>query len=82
MGGKLANTMMLLGRINTTAETGFAYDQMLERSHKVGADLIMGGVNGLIDQTRTIERIITTLDLDQIMIEGSDSLDDPGAVFK
>lgn len=79
---KLSSTMMALGRIKTTAESGFAYDQMLERGNAAGEALIMGGVNGLIDQTRSIERVVTTLGLDEIAFEGSDSLDDPNAVFQ
>ncbi|KUJ77543.1 imelysin family protein [Ruegeria profundi] len=79
---KLANTMQALGRIKSTAEAGFAYDQMLERGNAGGEQLIMSGVNGLIDQTRSIERIVTTLELDQIDFEGSDSLDNPDAVFQ
>ncbi|WP_282121106.1 imelysin family protein [Ruegeria atlantica] len=78
---KLANTMQALGRLKSTAEAGFAYDQMLERGNEGGEVLIMGGVNGLVDQTKTIERIVTVLELDQIAFEGSDSLDNPDAVF-
>jgi len=37
---------------------------------------------GLIDQTHSIERGVKALGLDQIAFEGSDSLDDPGAVFE
>lgn len=81
MRGKLSTTMMSLGRIKTAAEAGFAYDQMLERGNQAGEALIMGGVNGLINQTRSIERVVTALGLDQIAFEGSDSLDDPDAVF-
>ncbi|MEP1585675.1 MAG: imelysin family protein [Tateyamaria sp.] len=79
---KLSATMMSLGRIKTTAEAGFAYDQMLERGNDAGEALVMGGVNGFIDQTRSIERVVTVLGLDQIAFEGSDSLDDPNAVFQ
>lgn len=82
MQSKLSATMMSLGRIKTAAEAGFAYDQMLERGNAAGEGLIMGGVNGLIDQTRSIERVVTALGLDQIAFEGSDSLDDPNAVFQ
>lgn len=82
MQGKLSTTMMSLGRIKTAAEAGFAYDQMLERGNAAGEALVMGGVNGLIDQTRSIERVVTALGLDQIAFEGSDSLDDPEAVFQ
>lgn len=82
MRGKLATTMMALARIKTAAEAGFAYDQMLERGNDAGEALIMGGVDGLIDQTRSIERIVAVLGLDGVAIEGSDSLDDPEAVFQ
>jgi putative iron-regulated protein len=82
MQGKLSLTMMSLGRIKTAAEAGFAYDQMLERGSDAGEALVMGGVNGFIDQTRSIERVVTALGLDGVAIEGSDSLDDPDAVFE
>ncbi|WP_171101725.1 imelysin family protein [Ruegeria sp. HKCCD7255] len=79
---KLANTMQALGRIKSTAEAGFVYDQMLERGNAAGEALVMGGVNGLVDQTKSIERIVTALDLEQLAFEGSDSLDNPNAVFQ
>jgi putative iron-regulated protein len=82
MQSKLSATMMSLGRIKTAAEAGFAYDEMLERGNDAGEALIMGGVNGFIDQTRSIERLVTALGLDGVAIEGSDSLDDPNAVFQ
>ncbi len=82
MTGKLAQTMMALGRIKTAAEAGFAYDMMLDRGNAAGEALVMGGVNGLIDQTRTIERVVVALGVDSIAFEGSDSLDDPDAVFQ
>ena len=79
---KLTATMDALGAIKTAAEAGFAYDSMLEAGNAGGEALIMGGVNGLIDQTKTIERVVTTLGLDGVAVEGSDSLDNPGAVFQ
>ena len=82
MRAKLADAVLALGRIKTAAEAGFTYDMMLERGNDAGEALIMGGVNGLIDQTRSIERVIAALGADGIEIEGSDSLDDPEAVFR
>ncbi|RKF13802.1 peptidase [Roseovarius spongiae] len=82
MRAKLAHTMFALARIKTAAEAGFAYDQMLARGDAGGEALIMGGVDALIDQTRTIERVVSTLGGDRIAFEGSDSLDNPGAVFQ
>lgn len=82
MKAKLATTMMALGRIKTAAEAGFYYDMMLERGNVAGEALVMGGVNALIDQTRSIERVVATLGSDGIDFEGSDSLDNPEAVFQ
>jgi len=79
---RLSEAVQALGRIKTAAEAGFAYDEMLARGNAGGEALIMGGVNGLIEQTRSIERVITALDLGQIELEGSDSLDNPSAVFQ
>ncbi|SNS53422.1 imelysin family protein [Antarctobacter heliothermus] len=79
---KLAGTMMALARIKSAAEAGFRYDMMLDRASTAGEALIMGGVDGLIDQTRSIERVVATLGAGSIAFEGSDSLDDPDAVFQ
>ncbi|MEM1237149.1 MAG: imelysin family protein [Pseudomonadota bacterium] len=82
MKGKLAATMFEMAQMKHAAEAGFRYDQMLERGNAEGEALIMGAVNGLIDQTRTIERVVAALELDAIEFEGSDSLDNPEAVFQ
>ena len=79
---KLDATMAALDALKQAADGGFAYDQMLAAGDAKGEALIMGGVNGLIDQTRSIERVVSTLGLDGIEFEGSDSLDNPGAVFQ
>lgn len=78
----LSKTMRALGLIKSAAEAGFAYDQMIERGNDAGEALVMGGVNGLIEQTRSFERVVSTLGLNDIAFEGSDSLDDPEAVFQ
>ena len=79
---RLMETMGALGQIKTAAEAGFHYDMMLARGNAGGEALIMGGVDALIAQTRSIERIVAALDLGGVAIEGSDSLDDPSAVFQ
>ena len=80
--GKLDATMSALTAIVTAAENGMAYDQMLDRQNAEGEALIMAGVNGLIDQTRSFEKIVGALSLHNVAFEGSDSLDDPNAVFQ
>lgn len=82
MTARLDSTMAALGALKQAADGGFAYDQMLARGNARGEALIMGGVNGLIEQTRTIERVVAALGLEALEVEGSDSLDNPGAVFE
>ncbi|RED18767.1 imelysin family protein [Pontivivens insulae] len=82
LSARLDATMMALGRIKTAAEAGFAYDMMLERGNAAGEALVMGGVNALVDQTRSIERAVAALNVAEIAFEGSDSLDNPNAVFE
>ncbi|WP_421857908.1 imelysin family protein [Oricola sp.] len=82
MRGKLSATMSALGSIKTAAEAGFSYDMMLERGNAAGEALVMGGVNALADQTSSIERVVAALGVDDIAFEGSDSLDNPNAVFE
>ena len=79
---KRDTTMTAMTALSDAAESGFAYDMMLEAGNEDGEKLIMDAVNGLIDQTATIERIVTDLGLDAIEFEGSDSLDNPNAVFQ
>ena len=78
---KLTTTMDALGAMKAAADGGFSYDQMLEQGNAKGEALIMDGINGLVDQTKSIERVVSTLKLDGIEFEGSDSLDNPSAVF-
>ena len=82
MQAKLSATMDALGALKSAADGGFSYDMMLERGNDKGEALIMGGVNGLIDQTRSIERVVAALGVDGISFEGSDSRDNPEAVFQ
>ncbi|WP_147112541.1 imelysin family protein [Tateyamaria sp. syn59] len=79
---KLDTTMLEMSEMKTAAEAGFAYDMMLERGNEAGEALIMGAVDALVDQTRSIERAVAVLGVDAIEFEGSDSLDNPDAVFQ
>ena len=47
-----------------------------------GAALLMGAVNALVTQTASINRAVTVLGLSKVDFEGSDSLDNPNAVFQ
>lgn len=64
------------------AETVEAYDQMIGEGNAEGNAVVQTAIDGLIDQTRSIERAVALLQLDGIQFEGSDSLDNPNAVFQ
>ncbi|SLN66827.1 Imelysin [Aquimixticola soesokkakensis] len=76
------DTMVALGEMKTAAENGMAYDQMLAAGNAEGEAYITAGIEGLIAQTRVIERAVASLGAQDVMIEGSDSLDNPDAVFE
>ncbi|SIS67368.1 imelysin family protein [Phaeovulum vinaykumarii] len=79
MRARLDTTVTALDALRTAAEGGMAYDMMLARGNDTGEVLIQTAVDGLVAQTRSIERVVAALDLGGISIEGSDSLDDPAA---
>ncbi len=64
------------------AETVEAYDQMIAVGNDEGNATVQAAIDGLITQTRSIERAIAALELGTIELEGSDSLDSPDAIFQ
>ena len=74
--------MLALGAIKTVGEAGTHYDQLLATGNAAGEALVMGAIDALIAQTRSIERAVAALELDHVAFEGSDSLDNPDAVFQ
>ncbi|MBB3315375.1 putative iron-regulated protein [Rhizobium sp. BK181] len=58
------------------------YDQMIGEGNKKGNAVVQAAIDGLVDQTKTVQRVIAALDLGTVKLEGSDSLDNPGAVFQ
>mgnify|MGYP000347597599 FL=1 len=79
---KLQATMDAMQAMATRADTVEAYDQMIGSGNEEGNAVVQAAIDGLIDQTRSIERAVALLELDEIAIEGSDSLDSPDAVFQ
>lgn len=78
----IAATMAALTKLKVAAEAGMSYDQMLAADNAPGNALIMGGVNGFVQQAKSTERAVNALALGAIEFEGSDSLDNPSAVFE
>ncbi|MGH6898311.1 MAG: imelysin family protein [Geminicoccaceae bacterium] len=83
MRARLDATHAAMQTLKDTADRGeMAYDQMIGEDNPKGNALVQGAIDALLEQTRTIERIVVALDLGPLAFEGSDSLDSPQAVFQ
>ena len=70
------------GAMKTRAETTEAYDQMIGADNAAGNAVVQAAIDALTVQTKAIEGVVAALGLSPIAFEGSDSLDNPEAVFK
>lgn len=59
-----------------------SYDQMLGKGNTTGNALLQNAIDALVAQAKSIELAMAPLGISTMAFEGSDSLDDPGAVFK
>lgn len=59
-----------------------SYDQMLGKDNVTGNALLQNAIDALVAQAKSIELAMAPLGISAMAFEGSDSLDDPGAVFK
>ena len=82
LSAKLDATVQAMAVMKARAESIEAYDQMIGENNEAGNAVVQAAIDGLIAQTRVIERVVTTLGYSAIEIEGSDSLDNTSAVFK
>jgi putative iron-regulated protein len=78
----LAATMAALGAMKAAADGGMTYDQMIAAGNAEGAALVTASVDGLVKQTATVERAVAVLGVGAMALNGSDSLDNPDAVFQ
>ncbi len=83
MRGKLEAALGTLDVIRQSAENGkMSYDQMIGEGNASGNKMVQNAIDALLDQTKSIEKVIAALDIGSLEFEGSDSLDNPSAVFK
>ena len=82
LSGKLDVTVKAMEAIQARAVGGEAYDQQIGEGNAEGNATVQAAIDGLVDQTRSIERAVGVLELDAIAFEGSDSLDSPDKVFQ
>ncbi len=80
---QLDNSVATLQAIADRAEAGEAYDQQIGEGNAEGNAAVQAAIDALIAQTRSIERAVALLELDDaVTIEQSDSLTNPDAVFE
>ena len=80
--GRIDATLAAMGDIVDAAEGGEAYDQMIGPDNEAGNARVQAAIDALKEQTRAIEKAVAVLGLQRIEFEGSDSLDNPEAVFE
>lgn len=80
--GKLDETHAAFTALKARADEGEAYDQMIGEGNEAGNAVVQAAIDGLVNQTKSIERAVGALKLDAVAFEGSDSLDNPGSVFQ
>ncbi len=78
---RLEETELAMTAMVEEAEKGNTFDVLIGRDNEAGEVIISRIVDALMEETRTIENIINALGLSNVAIEGSDSLDNPAAVF-
>ncbi len=79
----LDDTVNRMLAMATRGETVEKYDQMIAEGNTEGNAVVQAAIDGLIAQTRGIERAVALLELgDAVAIEDSDSLGNPDAVFQ
>lgn len=80
--GLLADTLTKMHVMADRAEAGEAYDQQIGEGNIEGNAVVQAAIDGLIAQTRGIERAVALLQLADVTIEDSDSLSNPDSVFE
>ncbi|MEZ5878641.1 MAG: imelysin family protein [Tepidamorphaceae bacterium] len=79
---KLDATMDAMAAMKKRGESVEAYDQMIGEGNAEGNAVVQAAIDGLVAQTKPIERAVAALGLGDISVEGSDSLDNPNSVFQ
>ena len=77
----IKNTLKSMKKIVKSANNGVTYDMLIAEGNDKGNKLIQNAVDSLIKQSKNIELAAAALNINDLQIEGSDSLDNPDAVF-
>ncbi len=79
---ELDASVAALQAVKDAGDAGKTYDTLIAPGNAEGETLIMGAVDALVTQTASVDRAVTALGLSKVDFEGSDSLDNPNAVFQ
>ncbi|WP_428034219.1 imelysin family protein [Amphritea sp.] len=82
MRNKLENTEKAAQVMVDRATQGETFDVLIGEGNDAGNQVVQNFVDALTEETRAIENIIALLQLDNIQLEGSDSLDNPAKVLE
>ena len=74
-------TLKSMKKIVKSANRGNTYDMLIAEGNEKGNKLIQNAVDSLIKQSKNIELAAVALNINNLQIERSDSLDNPEAVF-
>ena len=77
----IKNTLKSMKKIVKSANKGVTYDMLIAEGNEKGNQLIQNAVDSLIKQSKNIELTAAALNINNLEIEGSHSLDNPDAVF-
>lgn len=81
MQAKLAATEKAMQAMVDQAKQGSTVDVLIGEGNNAGNQVIQNVVDALVDEAKTIEKVIVALGLDGIELEGSDSLDNPDSIM-
>jgi len=68
-------------QIVNSANKGITYDMLIAKDNKKGNLLVQNAIDALVQQSENIEKVAKLLEINNLQVEGSDSLDNPEAVF-
>ncbi len=80
MKSKLNTTEQAMQVMVDQAATGNTFDVLIGEGNTQGNKIIRTIIDALVDQAKTTEKIILALNLQNIELEGSDSLDNPDSI--
>lgn len=79
---RLADTEAAASRLKARGDSIERFDQMIAKGNVAGNKVVQDMIDALTRQTRALEKVVARLKLQAGTFQGSDTLDNPAAVFK